>query len=92
LSSLEPELQEDKEKAWENVLPKLNQEVGFIFTGGLVQYGNSQAFKAPILLCPQVGFKTLPMERSCDGLYMLGPGSGTIRRYGPVGVGVVLLE
>jgi hypothetical protein len=26
----------------------------------------------------------------CDGLNMLGPGSGTIRRYGPVGVGVSL--
>ena len=23
----------------------------------------------------------------CDGLYMLGPGSGTIRRSSPVGVG-----
>ena len=28
----------------------------------------------------------------CDGLYMFGPGSGTIRRCGPVGVGVDLLE
>ena len=27
---------------------------------------------------------------SCDGLYMLGPGSGTIRRCGLVGVGVSL--
>ena len=26
----------------------------------------------------------------CDGLYMLGPGSGTIRGCGPVGVGVSL--
>jgi hypothetical protein len=26
------------------------------------------------------------------GLYMLGPGSGSIRRYGLVGVGVSLLE
>jgi hypothetical protein len=26
----------------------------------------------------------------CDGLYMLGPGSGTIRRRGPVGVGVTV--
>ena len=26
----------------------------------------------------------------CDGLYMLGPGSGTIRGYGPVGVDVSL--
>jgi hypothetical protein len=24
----------------------------------------------------------------CDGLNMLGPGSATIRRYGPAGVGV----
>ena len=28
----------------------------------------------------------------CNGSYMLSPGSGTIRRYGPVGVGVALLE
>ena len=28
----------------------------------------------------------------CGGLSMLGPGSSTIRRYGLVGVGVVLLE
>jgi hypothetical protein len=28
----------------------------------------------------------------CDGLYMLGPESGTIRRCSPVGVGVALLE
>jgi hypothetical protein len=26
----------------------------------------------------------------CDGLYMLSPGSGTIRKCGPVGVGVSL--
>jgi hypothetical protein len=28
----------------------------------------------------------------CDGLYMLGPGSGTIWRCGLIGVGVALLE
>jgi hypothetical protein len=28
----------------------------------------------------------------CDGLYMLGPGSGNFRRYCPIGVGVALLE
>ena len=28
----------------------------------------------------------------CDGLYMLSPGGGTIRRCSPVGVGVNLLE
>ena len=28
----------------------------------------------------------------CGGLNTLGPGSGTIRRYGLVGVGVALLE
>ena len=27
-----------------------------------------------------------------NGLYMLGPGNGTIRRCGPAGVGVALLE
>jgi hypothetical protein len=31
-------------------------------------------------------------KTSCHGLNMLGPGSGTIRRCGPVGVGVDLLE
>jgi hypothetical protein len=29
-------------------------------------------------------------DNHCDGLYMLGPGSGTIRRCGLVGVGVSL--
>ena len=79
--------------------------MGLVFTGQLVQDGKPQAFKATILLCPKVGFNTLPMERSCDGLYMISLGSGTIRRCGPlewawpcwsrhglVGVGVVLLE
>ena len=28
----------------------------------------------------------------CYGLYMLSTGNGTIRRYGPVGVGMALLE
>jgi hypothetical protein len=28
----------------------------------------------------------------CDGLYILGPGSGTIWRYGLVGIGVTWLE
>ena len=28
----------------------------------------------------------------CDGLNMLGPGSGTISRYGLVGIGVALME
>jgi hypothetical protein len=27
---------------------------------------------------------------NCDGVYVLGPGSGTIRRCGPIGVGVSL--
>jgi hypothetical protein len=31
-------------------------------------------------------------DTECDGLYMLGPGSGTIRRCGPVAVGVALLK
>ena len=31
-----------------------------------------------------------PSNIQCDGLCMLGPGSDTIRRYGPVGVGVSL--
>jgi hypothetical protein len=31
-------------------------------------------------------------EDNCDALYMLSLGSGMIRRCGPVGVGVVLLE
>jgi hypothetical protein len=40
---------------------------------------------------PSVRKVTLP-KPPCVGLYMLGPGSGTIRRYSPVGVGVALLE
>ena len=28
---------------------------------------------------------------NCEGLYILGPGSGTVRRYGPVDVGVSLV-
>ena len=28
----------------------------------------------------------------CDGSYLLGSGSGTIRSCGPIGVGVALLE
>jgi hypothetical protein len=28
----------------------------------------------------------------CHGLYILGPGSGTICRYGLVGIGVIWLE
>jgi hypothetical protein len=32
----------------------------------------------------------LPIYPSCDGLYMLGLGSGTVRRCGLVGVGVSL--
>jgi hypothetical protein len=32
------------------------------------------------------------MGASCGGLNVLGPGSGTVRRCGLVGVGVALLE
>jgi hypothetical protein len=36
-------------------------------------------------------FKKEKIEHSsCDGLYMLNPGSGTFRRCGPVGIGVSL--
>jgi hypothetical protein len=31
------------------------------------------------------------IHHSCDGLYMFGPGSGTIKRCGLVGVDVALL-
>jgi hypothetical protein len=31
-----------------------------------------------------------PLQDQCGDLYMLGPGSGTIRRYSLVGVGVPL--
>ena len=33
---------------------------------------------------------SIPEDESWDGLYMLDPVSGTIRRCGPVGVGVSL--
>ena len=36
--------------------------------------------------------KTMFWVDICGGLNMLGPGSGTIRLYGLVGVGVALLE
>jgi hypothetical protein len=32
------------------------------------------------------------VQEECDDLSMLSPGSGTIKRCGPVGVGVALLE
>ena len=35
--------------------------------------------------------KGLLANSVCDGLYMLGAGSGSFRRCGPVGVGVALL-
>ena len=34
----------------------------------------------------------MPVDAPCGGLNMLGPGSGTIRKCGLVGVGVALLE
>jgi hypothetical protein len=37
-------------------------------------------------------YALMEMHHHCDGLYMFGPGSGNIRRYGLVGVGVILLE
>jgi hypothetical protein len=33
-----------------------------------------------------------PVLGDCDGLYILGPGSGTIWRCGLVGIGVTWLE
>jgi hypothetical protein len=40
-----------------------------------------------------IGTETRRKEASeCYGSYMLSPGSGIIRRRGPVGVGVALLE
>ena len=46
--------------------------------------------------CRSTACRTFPnqlgIEGVIDGLYILGPGSGTIGRYGPVGVGVALLE
>jgi hypothetical protein len=51
-----------------------------------------------VLWAPTIGIWQLFPEEStepaadpgCDGLYMLGPGGGTIRRCGLVGVGVPL--
>nr|BAC39778.1 unnamed protein product [Mus musculus] len=37
-----------------------------------------------------IHFYLLHTYHHCDGLYMLGPESGTIRRYGPIGVRVPL--
>ena len=43
-------------------------------------------------LLSEASLMTIAVGRTCDGLNMLGPGSGTIRRCGLVGVGVALLE
>ena len=50
-----------------------------------------------VMLCLGMAPKSQVFEQGyggqgveCDGLYMLGPGSGTIRRCGLVGVGVSL--
>jgi hypothetical protein len=39
-----------------------------------------------------IHLKNFVVIRHCDGLYILGPGSGTIWRYGLVGIGVTWLE
>jgi hypothetical protein len=51
------------------------------------------------LFSPAIGcwYLYVPTRRNwgqgpCDGLYVLGPGSGTIWRYGLVGIGVTWLE
>ena len=40
----------------------------------------------------QVGVSPLMAKGCCGGLNMFGPGSGTVRRHGLVGVGVALLK
>jgi hypothetical protein len=39
-------------------------------------------------ICSRVVILKIPAIFTCYGLYMLGPGNGTIRRCGPVGVSV----
>jgi hypothetical protein len=39
-----------------------------------------------------VGFLEIYLFSICDGLYILGPGSGTIWRCGLVGIGVTWLD
>ena len=36
--------------------------------------------------------EALCLDPQCDGLYMLAPGSGTVRRCGPVGACIALLS
>jgi len=46
-----------------------------------------------LLEASRAGSSKREISNACyDGLYMLGPGSGTIRGCGPVGVDVALLE
>jgi hypothetical protein len=52
-----------------------------------------------LLLLLRIVFATLGfllfkmnLQIACDGLYILGPGSGTIGRCGPVGIGMTWLE
>jgi hypothetical protein len=39
-----------------------------------------------------LGHYSIAVKGHCDGLYILGPGSGTICRCGLVGIGVTWLE
>lgn len=56
----------------------------------MVMMGHTQSECEPVR--EQIEFTTFGSEKPahCDSLYMLGQGSGTIRRCGPVGVCVSL--
>jgi hypothetical protein len=55
--------------------------------------GSSRSFPSSSLgLSDLSGLWATPYYTSCDGLYILGPGSGTIWRCGLVGIGVTRLE
>ena len=67
----------------------------------MAEHIDNQDMYVPLSMVGKNDFSVSPVREiqlttinvhTCDCLYILGPGSGTIRRCDPVGVGVALLE
>ena len=56
------------------------------------KYFCSVVFVDKYCLSPTLMIASFLAYSSCDSLYILGPGSGMIWRYGLVGIGVIWLE
>jgi hypothetical protein len=65
----------------------------WMFITDLIQIYTEQNLKMwKVQALESKGIKIYVVDKeSCDGLYMLGPESGTIRRCGHIGVGMSLL-